>query len=114
MSDYLRASANRTVWAENGDISDEALSSFSEELTRVWKNQKKILDIIHKNSDEIERGQLLYFECKDKQMDMGTLVAPSFFTSGCFQVLADDESIGWHPEYKNILKARRVKDGESF
>lgn len=114
VSDYLRASANRTVWAENGDISDEALSSFSEELTRVWKNQKKILDIIHKNSDEIERGQLLYFECKDKQMDMGTLVAPSFFTSGCFQVLADDESIGWHPEYKNILKARRVKDGESF
>lgn len=114
VSDYLRASANRTVWAANGDISDEALSSFSEELMRVWKNQKKVLDIIHKNSDKIERGQLLYFECKDKQIDMGTLVAPSFFTSGCFQVLADDESIGWHPEYKSILKARRGKDGESI
>ncbi len=114
VSDYLRASANRTVWAANGDISDEALSSFSEELMRVWKNQKKVLDIIYKNSDKIERGQLLYFECKDKQIDMGTLVAPSFFTSGCFQALADDESIGWHPEYKNILKARRGKDGESI
>lgn len=97
VSDYLRASANRTVWAEKGDISEEALSSFSDELIRTWKNTKKILDITHKNLDEVERGQLLYFGCKDKQMNAGIIVSPSFFTSGCFHVLADDESIGWYP-----------------
>lgn len=112
VSDYLRASANRTAWAEKGDISEDVIPSFSEELVRVWKNKKKIVDIIQKEKDESERGQLLYFECKDKQVDMGTLVAPSFFTSGCFQALADDESIGWHPRYKEILQNRRSKNGK--
>jgi len=45
---------------------------------------------------------------------MGSFVAPSFFTSGCFHALADEESIGWHPEYKKILKERRSKNGESL
>jgi hypothetical protein len=110
----LRASANRTAWAEKGDISKDAISSFSEELVRIWNNKKKILDITQKSLEENERGKLLYFECKDKQVDMGAFVAPSFFTSGCFHVLADDESIGWHPEYKKILKERRSKNGESL
>ncbi|HOV27942.1 MAG TPA: hypothetical protein PK566_16490 [Pseudobacteroides sp.] len=114
VSDYLRASANRTAWAEKGDISKDAISSFSEELVRIWNNKKKILDITQKSLEENERGKLLYFECKDKQVDMGAFVAPSFFTSGCFHVLADDESIGWHPEYKKILKERRSKNGESL
>lgn len=114
VSDYLRASANRTAWAEKGDISKDAVSLFSEELVRIWKNKKKILDITQKNSEESERGQLLYFECKDKQVDMGSFVAPSFFTSGCFHALADDKSIGWHPEYKKILEERRVRNGESL
>lgn len=113
VSDYLRASANRTAWADKGDISKDAISSFSEELVRIWNNKKKVLDITQKSSEENERGRLLYFECKDKQVDTGIFVAPSFFTSGCFHALADDESIGWHPEYKKILKDRRSKDGES-
>lgn len=114
VSDYLRASANRTAWAEKGDISKDAVSLFSEELVRIWKNKKKILDITQKNSEESERGLLLYFECKDKQVDMGSFVAPSFFTSGCFHDLADDKSIGWHPEYKKILEERRGRNGESL
>ncbi|MEA5008172.1 ABC-three component system protein [Clostridium tyrobutyricum] len=114
VSDYLRASANRTAWAEKGDISKDAVSLFSEELVRIWKNKKKILDITQKNSEESERGLLLYFECKDKQVDMGSFVAPSFFTSGCFHALADDKSIGWHPEYKKILEERRGRNGESL
>jgi len=114
VSDYLRASANRTAWAEKGDISKDAVSSFSEELVRIWNNKKKILDITQKNTEENERGQLLYFECKDKQIDMGSFIAPTFFTSGCFHALADDESIGWHPEYKKILKERRNTNGESL
>jgi hypothetical protein len=114
ISDYLRASANRTAWAEKGDISKDAISSFSEELVRIWKNNKRILDITQKDLEASERGQLLYFKCRDKQVDMGTFVAPSFFTSGCFQALADEESIGWHPEYKKILKERRGKNGNSL
>lgn len=114
VSDYLRASANRTAWAEKGDISEDAISLFSEELVRMWSNRKKVLNITQKNFEESERGQLLYFECREKQVDIGTLVAPSFFTAGCFHELADDESIGWHPNYRKILKDRRSKSGESL
>lgn len=109
VSDYLRASANRTAWAEKGDISKDSISLFSEELVRVWRNKKKIIAITQKNTEANERGQLLYYQCKDNQIDMGSFVAPSFFTSGCFHALADDESIGWHPEYKKILKERGDK-----
>ncbi len=113
ISDFLRASANRTAWAEKGDISKDAINLFSEELTRIWNNKKRILEITQNSMEESDRGRLLYFECKDKQVDMGSFIAPSFFTSGCFHTLTDDESIGWHPEYKKILKDRRSKNGES-
>lgn len=112
VSDYLRASANRTAWAAKGDISEDALQSFSEELTRVWNNNKKMNDIVHYRIDDDAKGRLLYFQCKDKHIDVGSLVTPSFFTSGCFQVLADDQSIGWHPQYKKILEERRNKNGK--
>ena len=114
ISDYLRASANRTIWAEKGDVSKDAMSMFSEELKRIWKNKKRIMDITQKNIEEYDLDQLLYFECKENHVDMGVFATPSFFISGCFHELADDESIGWHPKYKEILEDRRRKDGESL
>ena len=111
VSDYLRASANRVLWAKDGDISEDALLSFSEELSRTWNNKKKVIDITQRTLPDATRGKLLYFECKETEIDVGTLATPSFFTSGCFQELADDKSIGWHPNFKEILKERKCNNG---
>lgn len=113
INDYLRASANRTAWANRGDISQESIITYEDELKRTWNNKKRIINILNKDLNLEEKGQLLYFDCQDKNIDMGHLGVPSFFTSGCYHVLADGEIIGWHPNYKEKLKERRNNDGKS-
>lgn len=112
ISDYLRASSNRTIWAQRGDFSDDTMDSFSEELIRIWQNKKKIIDITQSSMEDKKKGQLLLFQCKDSKVDAGTLSTPNFFVSGCYHALADEEVIGWHPKYKEELMKRRDGSGK--
>jgi hypothetical protein len=36
------------------------------------------------------------------------MVPPSHFIPGCLHRLADDMSIGWHPNYEQQLKVKKV------
>lgn len=35
---------------------------------------------------------------------MGLIVTPRSFKNGCYHELADQQQIGWHPNYKQKLK----------
>lgn len=104
ISDYLRASTNRTLWANRGDISEASLNIYEEELITKWKNKKTIINLSKKNLSANEQGKLLYFHCKDNSINIDHLSVPTFFTSGCYHTLTDEMVIGWHPEYKRLLK----------
>lgn len=112
ISDFLRASTNRTIWAQNADVSDESIIDYGEELKRLWKSEKKILGIQHRDLTSEVLGTLIYNSCIKNNPNIGCLRVPAFFSRGCYHSLADDEVIGWHPEYGKELKKRRNDNGK--
>jgi hypothetical protein len=113
ISDYLRASTNRTLWAKRGDISENNLDNYEEELIKKWNNKRKIINLTEKSLSLVEKGNLLYLKCKDNSINMGHLTVPVFFTPGCYHALSEDLIIGWHPDYKKIIEKGYEKDGSS-
>jgi hypothetical protein len=113
ISDYLRASTNRTLWARNGYISEKSLDDYEEELVARWNNKKKIIDITQRNLSSKDKGSLLYLQCKDERINIDYLSVPGFFTPGCYHALSDELIVGWHPDYKNLLKNGSEENGTS-
>ncbi len=104
INDYLKASANRTIWALNGDINEEILEKYYETLKKRWKAKKNIIEIEQEGCQEVKRGKLLYYKCQDEDVNMDIIVTPQSFKNGCYHELADQRQIGWHPNYNEKLK----------
>ncbi len=102
--DFLRASADRTAWSDKGLVDPTSLAEFDERLQRRWKNTKQALAIQSKGLEEIYAGQLLLAETMKSTADrlQGNDVPPHF-PPGSIHSLADLQTIGWHPRYKELL-----------
>ncbi|MGI8923446.1 MAG: ABC-three component system protein [Fimbriimonadales bacterium] len=103
VNDYLRASIDRTIWARTGEVDEASFDELDETLLRTWRNERDRHEILAKNVEPPDRGRLLYFECMRFQTLVQGMQAPSHFLPGCFQSLADDAAIGWHPDYLDLL-----------
>lgn len=116
VSDFLRAAADRTFWAAKGHLDGAQLDEFADELRTSWRNLKQRIEIVHRSLMPEERGQLLLAECNGHLANPGGLLCPPHFTRGSFHALADDRTIGWHPDYTKVLMqgpgARNGKPGE--
>jgi hypothetical protein len=67
--------------------------------------------VIHKSLTGVERGQLLLADCGMHQQKLQGLEVPAFFTPGSFHALAEEKTVGWHPEYETLLHTGG-KDGD--
>lgn len=104
INDYLKASANRTMWAVKGDINEEILQNYYKDLEGRWKTKKNIIEMDKDEWEEAKRGRYLYYKCQDEDVNMGVIVTPRSFKNGCYHELADQQQIGWHPNYEQKLK----------
>lgn len=105
VNDYLRASVDRTVWSENGLINEESLALLEVELTRTWRNKNRTTRLVHSEKDSKIQGQLTYSDCLEHDAKVDNLMAPRLFIRGSWHALADDLTIGWHPNYPAELAA---------
>lgn len=113
INDYLRASTDRTIWAEKGVVSLQSLQSYEERLKRSWKVNKRIVMLERKNDSLEDQGKMIYYKCQDKKIDMDTVSVPDFFQNGCYHSLSDNLEIGWHPQYiDEIKKEKKVNWGD--
>lgn len=110
INDYLKAANNRTLWASKGDINEEMMNQYFDDLKSRWKTKKNIVEIDKEDWEEIKRGKYLYNLCQDEDVNMGIIVTPRFFKNGCYHELADIQQIGWHPNYKQKLKEDEKHD----
>lgn len=104
INDYLKAAANRTLWALKGDINKEILQCYYEDLERRWKTKKNIIEMDKDEWEEEKRGKYLYNKCQDEDVNIGIMMTTRSFKNGCYHELADQQQIGWHPNYKQKLK----------
>ena len=104
INDYLRAAIDRTIWAENGDISLQSLQTYEANLKRTWELQKRMVMLEKKNEEPEEQGRLIYYKCQEKNVQMAAVSVPDFFKNGWYHALSNELTIGWHPEYVNKIK----------
>jgi hypothetical protein len=108
INEYLRASVTRTKLAEQGIVHEDSFEEYQEALMAFWRNKKRQNALIHTERKPEDLGQMLLSDCCLHKEKLQGLEMPAYFTPGSFHALADDETIGWHPEYKTRLKDIRA------
>lgn len=103
VNDFLRASIDRTKWADQGWIDESSLVDFADKLERTWKNYRDKTFIGHSDKPLPQQGKLLLRECLGHELKLDRLEVPTHFTCGSWHTLAEDRTIGWHPQYLERL-----------
>lgn len=81
-------------------------------MHEIWAENKSSINDLHIKKPEEAKARLLYSKCLDEKVKISGVdfeCAPKRAARGLYNYLANEElsselSIGWHPDYKNILK----------
>lgn len=103
ITDFLRASGDRTAWSQKGYVDESSFIELDENLYRSWKNMKRRVEVETSDSSKIDQGKVLYSDCMEHSCLVQGMEPPGHFIPGCFHCLSDDQRIGWHPESKKFL-----------
>ena len=103
INEYLRASVTRTKLAEQCIVHDESFTEYEEALTAFWRNKKRHNALVYPQHTPQDLGQLLLSDCCLHQQKLQGLEMPPYFTPGSYHALADERTVGWHPEYQTKL-----------
>ncbi len=101
--DYLKARADRVEWAVRSLIHRVDLEELESDLESVWFHKKAIVSIRNSDRPEAEQGRLLLHECLQHRCRMQGMETPPYFGPGSFHSLADEQTVGWHPRYPEML-----------
>jgi hypothetical protein len=103
VSDFLRASADKSVWAEQGLVFEGSLTEWDDFLVgRHGLISGEIADL-HADKDAALRGRTSYRRCAQLQAPLEGRAVPGHFVHGSFNALADVLRLGWHPDYQSLL-----------
>lgn len=105
INDYLRAYVTRTKLAEQCIVHDDSFTEYEEALTSFWRNKRRHNGLVYKQHTPQDLGQLLLSDCCLHQHNLQGLEMPAYFTPGSYHALADNETIGWHPQYQTKLRS---------
>lgn len=82
-TDYLRASANRSVWAAKGLVHRDSFDELEERLKRTWRAKRDAVAVQASQHAPENRGKLLYSECAQVDAALDGRPVPSHFGPGC-------------------------------
>lgn len=103
VSDFLRASADKSAWAEQGVVFEGSLTEWDDFLVgRHGLISGEIADL-HADKDAAFRGRMAYRQCAQLQAPLEGRAVPGHFVHGSFNALADVLRLGWHPDYQSLL-----------
>lgn len=103
VSDFLRASADKSYWAEKGIIYEESLDDLDGNLIMRHGAIAGMVSDLNNDKSAETRGRLVYRQCIQLELPLEGRAVPGHFVHGCLNSLADNVRLGWHPEYVNLL-----------
>ncbi len=103
VNDFLCAAIDRTVWSDEGMISEESLETLENDLLLTWRNKRMRTLIGFADKSEKDKGKLIYVDCLEHTARVDNLTTPTSFIRGSWHALAEDLTIGWHPEYVSLI-----------
>lgn len=116
--DYHRAYANASLWAREGLLLPGELTSYEQRIKDEWERhfERMRQDIGDDSTDDAMRtaGRKLWEFLDDGGMmpRLRPLLDEVTVTRGTLHTLADDERIGWHPEFRERLRELIVQLAE--
>ena len=104
VSDFLRASADKTGWAALGLIYEDSLQEWDSDLIKRYRSIRgDVNDQFTDRSDEV-LGRMVYRRCSQLEPSLEGKIVPNHFVHGCFNNLADLLHVEWHPNAVHLLK----------
>jgi hypothetical protein len=103
VSDFLRASADKSSWAEKGMIFEGSLQELDDNLTMRHSAIVGQVRDLHSDKPPEMQGRLVYWDCVKIDLPLEGRQVPGHFVHGCFNSLADNLQLGWHPDYADRL-----------
>ena len=104
-SDYLRSSADRTSWAAEGLIFEDSVDDYNDTLKQRHGHVRGEIDLTHGALEPPKRGLLVYHKCcQITPVPLQGRVVPVHFMTGSLNDLANRNDIGWHPDYRKLMK----------
>ncbi|MDF3838558.1 hypothetical protein P3W85_37335 [Cupriavidus basilensis] len=104
VSDFLRASADKAFWAEHGQVFEASFTEWEDSLKRRHSAIESEVGDLHSDKSEQVRGRLIYNRCSVLEPTLDGREVPGHFAHGSFNALADDQILGWHPRYAELLE----------
>ena len=108
VSDYLRATADKVIWADEGLIVESSLEDLDAQLVRQHKIVRDEIEDTLASVDEPGRGRTLYRKCTATELPLDGRTLPSHFVAGAYNCLADLCRLGWHPRHKALFPGGSV------
>ncbi len=103
--DYLNAVAKRTNMAMAGYLTYPQLDQLDQSLQNRWENIFKLIQLKHKKDTDIEKGKICLYETMQCDTAIGEYpLRNHFVTRGSYHALSNELKVGWHPQYKILLK----------
>jgi hypothetical protein len=103
VSDYMRTTADKVKWADDGVVYADSFSELDEQLMRRHLLVCDEVDDTHPPLPETDRGRRVYRECSKTSMPLEGQTLPSYFIAGAFNCLAQIRRVGWHPDYLTLF-----------
>jgi hypothetical protein len=103
VSDYLRTTTDKVLWADEGVIVEESLDDLDAQLVRQHTIVRDEIEDTLARSDEPTRGRALYRKCAATELPLDGQALPGHFVAGAYNCLADARRLGWHPSYKTLF-----------
>lgn len=109
ISDYKRAYGQRSKWLRDGRVAQSEYDKFDANLQEEWQSRFDMMLDDTDGQGESERkkaGHTFYREnyvAPQYQLPLFRNNASSYITKGSYQMLSNEKTVGWHPDYKDLL-----------
>lgn len=103
VSDYLRTTSEKVLWADEGLIVEESLDDLDAQLVRRHTIVRDEIEDTLGNVDEAGRGRAVYRKCAETALPLDGQTVPLYFVPGAYNCLADLRRLGWHPNYQTLF-----------
>jgi hypothetical protein len=103
VSDYLRTTADKVNWADEGLIVEDSLNDLDSQLERQHTIARDEIEDTMATASEAVRGRNLYRKCTSTELPFEGQPLPGHFIAGAYNCLADASRLGWHPQYSSLF-----------
>lgn len=115
--DYQRAYLQETRWLDNDLLDHDELEQFGERLVDEWERAYDFMcgELPDDADDDAKQraGRKLLQELSDSALTIRTHFTDPFLARGKRHALADEETIGWHPDFIRRLASLLLPENQT-